>query len=603
MIVADLLNNILTNYAVLQKDFTGFSINPSGVSDFLFHLFIAGSILFIYYLFGEKLRKSFFSEQKEFTFFISIVLGYITIGAGIALLGTFSLLKPEIILLYLVGIAIVAYYPFAGIPKIKFPTVPYKEFVGWGVLLFVLISFLRLMTPEIVEDGYHTDLPRLYLATQTMMHESREMLHVIPYPQLPEMTYLIALFLGDKESTRVIHFGFYVLIVLLLFEVAQNKATSFVRFAPLVFVTAPLAIRYSPSQYTDFFMLLPFLLSILLIKKNISFRIAILSGILFGAVISTKIWMLIYLPAFLVFIALTNRKEKKKKTFSLISLFTLSAFAVVIIWYLRSYLLTGYPLYPLFVTIEYLEKSTSATPSQSYFGLNWKMFLPQNMAVLSPLFFLGIIFCLTLLKQTFVLLKRFPLALFFLIVSFEQVIIKVDLGRYLFAWFTTGTLVVSSGIYLAFTKSKVVRYGLVGSVIILGLYYVSNTLFILPYGFGWADKNAYLTRVLGRDNVSYYDFNKLFDKHISEKDLVATYGIGSFYYADFAYTDIGYVFGMKDRSFDLLKKKKVTKLLIKGGDIAWFCKTLSLTDCDPKKVALLATYPADMKKYNLYLLK
>lgn len=418
------------------------------------------------------------------------------------------------------------------------------------------------------------------------------------------MMYLIPLFLGDREAARFIHFGFYLLIIVLLFQIAKRKDAAFARYAPLLFVTAPLAIRYSSSQYTDFFMLLPFLLSFLLIKKNMSHRTIILSGILFGAVISAKIWMLIYLPAFLLFLGYIKRKEHKKKVIYSLCMFALSALSIVSIWYIRAYLLTGYPLYPIFAHLEYLEINAIVHPQQfSYFGINLQMFAPQNMAVLSPLFFLGVLFCVLHIKKVSQVLGNSPAFLFFAILSLEQILIKVDLGRYLFAWFTTASIIISAGFVHVMSKSKLVTYGVSVFIGIIFLYYFINTLLILPYGFGWADRNTYLTRVLGRDNVSYYDFDQLFDKHISDKDLVATYGIGSFYYGDFAYLDIGYVFSMRDRSFDLLKKKKVTKLLIKGGDLKWFCKTLALTQCNSQKVMLLATYPADVKKYNLYLLK
>lgn len=135
---------------------------------------------------------------------------------------------------------------------------------------------------------------------------------------------------------------------------------------------------------------------------------------------------------------------------------------------------------------------------------------------------------------------------------------------------------------------------------ILVFYYGVNTLIMLPYAFNWADQNKYLTRVLSKDNSSYYDFNRLFDNKIDRNDLVATYGFFGFYYADFKYIDINNVFPTKNRSFDDLIKVNAAKLLIKGGDFLWFCNFLHIQGCDERKVRLLATFPKETKKYNLY---
>lgn len=184
----------------------------------------------------------------------------------------------------------------------------------------------------------------------------------------------------------------------------------------------------------------------------------------------------------------------------------------------------------------------------------------------------------------------------------EQLLIKVDLGRYLLAWYTIVIIVASAGITYSL-KNRIFRITFFGLYLILFIYYAITTIIQLPYGFGWADKNSYLTRVLGKDNASYYDFDHLFDKHINAKDLVATYGIFGYYYADFNYLDVNYVFSKRNRSAQNLKDRNMTKLLIKGGDFAWFCKHLKLSDCDKISVDLLVSYQAQSNKYMLYKIR
>lgn len=596
-----IIKNILNNYMFLREDFSGFDLNMLGIGFFFLHILIAVGIFVAFYLFGRRVKQLFFSENVKYTFFINVALGYITIGTGIGLLGVFSLLIPKIIAVYLIIICLVALYPYQfNFKKIKYPLFIHKNIFVWGTLLFIFIGFLRLATPEITEDGYHTDLPRLYLSSGTTIQDTKELLHVIPYPQLPEMIYLIPIFLGDKEATRFIHFGFYITIILILFTIARN----FAKFAPLIFVTTPLVIRYSPSQYTDFFMLFTFLLSVILIKKNMSRKNLILSGILFGAALSAKMWMFVYLPVVLFYIIFLHINSKFLNNLKLITIFVSSSLSIVALWYIRAYIITGNPIYPLFSTLEYLgiEQITNVS-LYNHLGLNTKLLNPKNMIVFSPLFFLGIGFCLLYFKEFIRKIRYFPLFIFFILLTLVQLFVKIYLSRYLFSWYIVFSIIVSFGASIAIIKSRIAKYCFSTLYMIIFSYYFINTLFIVPYGLGWADRNSYLTRVLSKDNASYYDFDHRFDKWISSKDLIAVDGIVSFYYADFSYIDIGYIFGKNNKSFDLLKNNDITKLLIKGGDIEWFCKRLELTDCRKDKTKLLATYPPDVKKYNLYAIE
>jgi len=417
--------NIINNFTFLRNDFGGFSINIEGISRFFLHVIIAISIFIIFYLLGEKIRKLLFNENKKYNFFVNIGLGYIFVGTGIGILGVFSLLETKIISVYLIIIILIALYksPFALLKKVNSKIFSEtikkglsKNLAIWGVLLFILIALLRLPVPDTGEDGYHTDLPTLYLTTHTSIHETKELLHVIPYPQLPEMIYLIPIFFGEKEATKYIHFGFYILVVSLLFTIATKKEYIYARYAPLLFVTAPLVIRYSVFQYTDFFMLFAFLLSIILLEKSPKSKNVILSGIIYGAVLSTKMWMLIYLPAILVYVVLLNKDTKIRHISKHIILFITSALFVPLLWYVRAYIITGNPIYPIFSHIEYLETVayTTAASIFSYFGFNKLMFTYPNLIVLSPLFFLGIFFALPNYKEIIKKLED-PLLLYFLL--------------------------------------------------------------------------------------------------------------------------------------------------------------------------------------------
>lgn len=611
----NLLHNITSNLTNLQNDLTGITIHPSGIGHFLLDVLITIGVFLIYYLLGKKVRTIFFSEVKNFQNFINIALGYIIVGTGIAILGVFSLLQTNILIIYFLIILIVSFYQtdFLAITRINFKLVKstlknyfssFDKLIFIGVLLFVSIAFLRLMLPETGEDGYHTDYPKMYLASHTMILQSKDMLHAIPYSQLAEMTYLIPIFLGEKDATRFIHFGFYILILLLLFKIIKKSEFSFAKYSPLIFVTTPLVIRYSSSAFTDLFLVFTFLLSIVLLAKKSATKNLILSGILFGAALSTKLWILIYFPILLIYLAIINWNIKKSNIVKLLLVFIISALSISGIWYIRDFIITGNPIYPFLANIQILENHSyvKPPPPSSYIGLNTVMLSYPNLIVLSPLFFLGILFCFIFMRKVISTLKHSTLAIFILLLTIEQLTIKAGLGRYLITWHTISSLIVSAGFSFAINKSRIIYYGLISLFLVIFSYYFVNTLLTLPYGLGWADQNKYLTRILERDWASYYDFDHLFDKWITKNDLVAVYGLDNFYYANFRYLDVGYIFDNNHKSFLQLKDKHVTKLIIKGGDIQWFCQQLQLTECDVSKAKLLASYPS-IKSKNLYSLQ
>ncbi len=533
-----LINNVIDNYHYARVDFIGFTLSIQGILHFLQSGALALVILILYYLLGGKIRKLFFRDVRAYSSFINIAVGLIAVNIGLAILGVFSLLRPDIIAGYLITSALIALYPLSILRVRQFHNTlplsllnlylnPWKNRIVWGAALFVLIALLRLAVPETAEDAYHTDLPVRYLAAHTTMLADRDVLHVIPYPQLAEMTYLIPIFFGDKEAARFIHFGLYLLILLLLCQIAKKSEYRYAKFAPLLFVTTPLVVRYSSSEYVDLFMVFTFLLSVLMLGKNVSKKHIILSGILFGAVISTKVWMLVYMPALLVYMLVLDRQYGIYQKSKRLLLFMISSFAIVSIWYIRAFLITGDPVFPIFAKLAYIGAVPSQKPSLfNYFGFNWEMFTPPNLFILSPFFFMGIVLCLLNFKMVYRLVRRTSLFPFFIILTCEQLIIQVHGGRYLLGWYAFAILIVSAGIPMLTEKLRIVRFIFIASYVLLTTYYLLSTLLILPYGLGWADQNKYLTRVLRRDNSSYYDFDHLFHKWNCQENKVtlrATY--------------------------------------------------------------------------------
>ncbi len=576
-----LLMNISSNFRYVRDDYVGISLNPRGTIDVLTNLLISIVIISIFYLIGKKVRLLFFKKVESLntlSFFINIALGYILVNTGIAILGTFSLFYAKILTFYIIFVCGIAVYPIRDLKNsikdifrvIKGSCLFFSKhkWISIGISLFILISFLRLIPPEVGEDsvGYHTDLPFLYLNSHTMIMEARDILHVIPVPQLGEMSYVVTEFLGHRDASRYVHFMFYLLVIAFLCYISKKNVRLFGLYPPILFITASVIIRISSKANVDFQALFCWLMAFYLIikEKKLTVYMVALSGIFFGGALSGKLWEMVFFPPFITYIVVVMKS--KIRGIKLAAIFFIFALLISCIWYIRSYIITGDPVYPAFVRTESFAAHIS---SLTFF--NSRIFSFPNLVVFSPLFFLGILFSLSRASTMFKKLRKSLLFYFFVILGIEHIFIDYYLPRYLLNLYVVFILITSVGIYEFCSRVKLGKQIIAVIFISLFFYYFVNTMFILPYGFGWADQNKYLTRILSQDSSSYYDFNHKFSKMISSKDLVATYSMSGFYYANFNHIDIAYILNEQNNSLKSLKDRGATKLLILGVDIDWLC--------------------------------
>lgn len=616
-IIISLYQNIFTNFSYIKQDYVGFYINTDIFVNILINLLISFVLVFISYLVGNKIRLLFFKETSNYSFgyLISIALGYIFVSTGIAILGFFSLLKSELIIFYLFLIIFLAIFPrkvfinssyefLKNLKSIVLYIRPKKIIYVWTIL-FILLASINLINPEIREDQYHIDFPKIYLSKQTIMVPPKEPLHVSGSTMLSEMYYTIGIFLYSEETARYIHFLFYILVILTLFELVKNNKEKYFLFAPLIFITAPVVIHESSSAYADFEWIFCFLLSlsILFLNDKMSIKKSLLIGILLGGMLSTKLWTIVFIPVVILYIVIFVTKISLKNRIIHSFLILASSFCITFVWFLRSFTLTGNALYPAFSKTLTLEKTVDNYQLSHYLAINYALLNPlQYVNAFSPLFFLGTLFLLYKLKDNINLLWKNNIFKFFLILFVIYLVIDYPYGRYLLGLYVLFIFVSSVGIKRIFDNFKVFRYLLNLGILILFLYYFINSIMVLPYTFGISDKNNYLSRVLIRDNSSYFDFDREFNKNINKNDYVATYGIYGYYYAPFKFVDINFIFDIYHKDFNLLKKNKVTKLFIKGGDIKWFCNRVGINNCNPSRYSLISTYPA-YPTYYLYKLK
>ena len=610
-LITSLPSNIFNNFNYLKQDYLGLNLNFDVLINFTFGFIISISFLIISLLVGQKIRSLFFKNTSEdINYLIDTALGTIAIGTGIAFLGFFSLLNASVLLIYLFVLFIIAFYKFKpsylnGVEKkisLNLKLLRQNKFVFLWLSVFILLALVNLINPEIREDQYHADLPKMYLSQQTIMLPSKEQIHVSASPLLSEMSYLIGIFLWSKESARYIHFLFYILVLLTLFEFSKIKEYKFSVYAPLLFATAPVVIHETSSMYVDFQWIFYLLVSILIFLKNekINNSNVALAGIFIGAMVSSKLWTIVFIPISVLYLIILLKNNNISKIFKSCFVYIAAILTVSVIWFLRAYLLTGNALYPAFSPAD---KTSFFTTLFNFVGINYPIFNPAAYVnVFSPLFFIGTILLLYKLKDNVKILFKTRLFIFFSLLLALYITIHYPFGRYLLGLYAIFVIFASLGLSNLIKAFPLSRHLLNLLLFVLFSYYFANSLLILPYSLKITDQNSYLTRILSRDNSSYYDFNKQFNKYIGNKDLVATYGIFGFYYANFKYIDTNYLFKEKDNSFSMLDKSKVTKLFIKGGDIRWFCQKNNIKYCDSSRYYYISNFYGT-QPYYLYGIK
>ena len=610
-----LIQNIISNYQFIRSDFIGVSISLQGLSLFCIGLLLIISLLFILYCVGEKIRRRFFNFDypRELKPFISIALGYILVGSGIALLGVFSLFYPIYIWGYILFIMILSLYPLdvlmEGKDDILFVfakcgrSVKQHPWIHVAILGFILIGFLRLIPPETEVDAlwYHTDYPRLYLETHTMMNiDPKGVFYPIVTPTLGDMYYILIQFFDMKDASRVLHYTFYILVILLYIVGFDRKKYQNYLYAGLLFVTAPVIIRHTSTAYGEFPWVLCWLLAILIITRAERIRNGeiILSAIFFGGTLATKLWMLPFYGVFIPYLYVVNRNLEKVKVIKLLFMFTFFSFLVPLLWYIRSYIITGNPLFPTFWTYPNGEPNfPSSLSSLNADGIRARIL---SLVSISPLSIFGLTFFLPAFFINFKS-KKSRFIIFSIILTAVQLLINYSWHRFIIPFYSIIVVFLSAGTGAFISLSRYFKYIFVFAYMILFIYYLLNAFLLLPYGLGWADKNKYLTRVLSRDNSSYYDYGYRFGKLITASDIVATYGLWGFYYADFVHFYSEDSFRKTGRSIDILLKKGATKLLVKGGDIDWLCMKERLAGCREITYKLIASYLFPDVSASLYL--
>jgi len=224
------------------------------------------------------------------------------------------------------------------------------------IIMLLCTEIVLNLTPPISRDAliHHLAVPKLWLA-----HDG---FYEIPwaeysyYPMFINLLYLICLYFKNDIVPKFIHLGFGLATSWLIYLYLKQKlCRNWGLLGMLIFITTPIVVWLSTSAYVDLGMTFFTTGSILaFIKWRDSeygrFRWFLISSFCMGIAIGSKYnaliaWFIVNLMLMFSYARDTNRQIG---AFQYGIIFFVITALVASPWYLKNYLQTGNPFYPLF---------------------------------------------------------------------------------------------------------------------------------------------------------------------------------------------------------------------------------------------------------------
>ena len=319
-----------------------------GFTTLFFLVFILSSLSL-----GNAFMKwtGFKEENRPEHFTYSIAVGLLIMGnmvLGLALTGCLFVELLVIILLLSLPFYIYPYQEY--IKKIKWSIKNISFLWEYIPLLFLLLlSFCIAQTPVIESDAlrYHVALPELMSQQHGLFFYPYNTF--FQFPALIEMQFL----LGQMGNfVKEVHWLYYLLSILLIGRISKryfpqvNPVWSQTIFASIPFIPIISGWPFVEMALTFYSLLLmDILLKIFNDQENQRVHY-ILCGFIGGGLLAMKYSMVTFVP-FLLLGAAVLAWKSRKMVIQKISIMAISCILIASPWYIRNFINTGNPVYPL----------------------------------------------------------------------------------------------------------------------------------------------------------------------------------------------------------------------------------------------------------------
>ncbi len=306
-------------------------------------------VVFACYQLGGLLLRVIESGEAYLSFLerliFSIGIGFIVLALCLLGVGSAGLLTRDAAVILLMSFAIL---PFLFSQKGRLCVI-HREDKAWFLLLagtVLFLAWIQAVSPPIGNDdlAYHLAHSRQFVLAHKISYlpDTRESL----WPYQTEMFYTLGLLLHGASLAILFHWFFLAITACAVYALGQRLYDVRVgRLAAVVFLFTPAVVAQAGYAYVDLSLAFYVLLSVyaLILAEKIGYlRAALLSGIACGGALSTKY---LALGAFAVLLMLWILYNKNWKA---AALFLGASVLVSAVWYLRSWIVLGNPVYPFF---------------------------------------------------------------------------------------------------------------------------------------------------------------------------------------------------------------------------------------------------------------
>jgi hypothetical protein len=297
----------------------------------------------------------------------STALGLGVLAYGIFFLGLMGLLKGEVIagLLFFIGLATCGemytllrktYTYIMDFPRrFRRINLNVKIFFILGCLVLAL-SLMQSLTPPWDYDGllYHLQGPRLFLEAGRIYPVRDNWL--VYYPFTPEMLFTLGMSINCDYFSKLVHLGFAIILLLSTYACAKRfLGKSSAWLSPAILIGIPLYPIWASFAYGDMAWSVYEFLAVyaaLLWMDSQKRQWLMLAGILMGFALGSKYMAFGGAIALGIWLLWRSRSSGWRGLLVNGFLFGGIALGVGAPWYLKNWVWTGSPLYPMFISAQ-----------------------------------------------------------------------------------------------------------------------------------------------------------------------------------------------------------------------------------------------------------
>lgn len=471
----------------------------------------------------------------EFTL-LACLLGLGFLSVGLMVFGLMGWLSARVIFIWLTISGVLSLigsggmkWP-AGMGPLTKDKGRYTIFLQIIAVIGIPLLFLECLLPIWDYDAllYHMEVPRQFLA-QGKIYFDPEVLRS-GYPYLGEMLFLVGMVFDLDSLAKLVNCTYAILFVLSAYAFSRRffghesayTAIGILIGAPAFWMWATWAgIDFAWASY-EFWSV--YLVSLWLIdEKRNSRKYLMLAGVMSGFAVSTKylsIPTLLILAALIVWKSLSVPKQSVKVVFSNLLNFGLAAALVAGAWYIRNWVTTGNPVYPLIfggpgweplenqVLSDYVYSFGVGKDVWDFFLLPYNVYAFQSkfstigLEIIHPVLWLGFLFpFVRKAGRNYDLIFLYTILMFFIWAINSQVI------RFLIP-LTAFLAILSAAVIESFSAfwKNLLRIGLIGGFI----------LFNLLFQLVWLQQKDSLAYLSGEKSASEYLEDLNYDFHIMQ---------------------------------------------------------------------------------------